>query len=235
MSSAEARKPLLAIDTSTSWASLALYGEGAVLAELGWPAGRAQTVALLGAIDQLLGYGGLAGPAELGAVAVALGPGSFNALRVGLSTAKGLCFALDLPLLGVPTLDAAAYPHIGRGRPVRAVIAAGRGRFVSALYRWSEDGLWRAGEYANTTFEGLAALIAEPTLLCGELPPHRQHEWPVLAPAAQLVSPALGARRAACLAELAWARWQRGERDDPAAIEPVYLHSPAPARVAGQG
>ncbi|MGN6564185.1 MAG: tRNA (adenosine(37)-N6)-threonylcarbamoyltransferase complex dimerization subunit type 1 TsaB [Thermomicrobiales bacterium] len=232
MSSVEARKPLLAIDTSTTWASLALYGEAGVLAELGWTAGREQTVALLSALDQLLGYGGLTGPAELGAVAVALGPGSFNALRVGLSTAKGLCFALGLPLLGVPTLDATAYPHVARGRPVRAVIAAGRERFVSALYRWSEDGPWRAGEYTNTTFAGLAALIAEPTLLCGELPAGRQHDWP---DTAQQAPAALGVRRAASLAELAWARWRRGECDDPAALEPVYLHSPAPARAAGQG
>lgn len=45
---------------------------------------------------------------ELDAVAVSQGPGSYTALRVGMSTAKGICFALDLPLIGVPTLQALA-------------------------------------------------------------------------------------------------------------------------------
>ena len=80
----------------------------------------------------------------------------------------GLAFALDLPLLGVPTLDSTAYPHGRDGRPVRAVIAAGRGRYGSALYRWHEGGPHRLSEYANTTFEELAALIVAPTMVAPE-------------------------------------------------------------------
>jgi tRNA threonylcarbamoyladenosine biosynthesis protein TsaB len=219
-------RPLLAIDTSTQTAGVALYGDDTLLAELGWPAGRAQTTALLGAIDRLLGLSSLC-PSDLGAVAVATGPGSFNGLRVGLATAKGLAFALGLPLLGVPTLDAAAYPHGGRGRPVRAVIAAGRGRLVSALYRWQDGEVRRVGDYANTAPEELAGLIVEPTIVCGEVPADRLAAWRDLAPLAQFVPPTLNARRAGCLAEIAWARFRRGEQDDPATLEPVYLHGPA--------
>jgi tRNA threonylcarbamoyladenosine biosynthesis protein TsaB len=219
------RRPLLALDTSTQTAGVALYGDDTLLAELVWPAGRAQTTALLGEVDRLLCLSGLR-PPDLGAVAVATGPGSFNGLRVGLATAKGLAFALDLPLLGVPTLDAAAYPHGGRGRPVRAVIAAGRGRYVSALYRWQDGQVRRVGDYANTTLEELANLIVEPAIVCGEVPADRLDAWRDLAPLAQLVPPTLNARRAGCLAEIAWARFRRGEQDDPAALEPVYLHGP---------
>ena len=214
---------LLAIDTSTLAAGLALYRDGAPLAELQWPAGRAQTTAVLHEIDRLLGLAGLT-VADLAAVAVATGPGSFNGLRVGLSTAKGLVFALGLPLLGVPTLDATAYPHAAGGRPVRAVLAAGRGRLVSALYRWGEGAPRRAGDYANTSADGLAALIVEPTLVCGEIDAPLAGRLAALASAAQLPPPALRGRRAACLAELAWARLRRGEADDPAELEPVYLH-----------
>jgi tRNA threonylcarbamoyladenosine biosynthesis protein TsaB len=223
---------LLAIDTSTQMAGLALYAADTLLAELAWPAGRAQTTALLGEIDRLLGLSGLR-PPDLGAVAVAIGPGSFNGLRVGLSTAKGLAFALDLPLLGVPTLDAVAYPHGGHGRAVRAVIAAGRGRLVSALYRWQDGEVRRVGDYANSTPEELAGLIVEPTIVCGELPPERHASWRDLAPLAQLVPSALNARRAGCLAEIAWARFRRGETDDAAALEPIYLHAPATKRTGG--
>lgn len=228
---------MLAIDTSTVMAGVALYSGAGLLAELGWPAGRTQTTTLLAEIGRLLALSGLT-PRDLGAVAVATGPGSFNSLRVGLSTAKGLAFALDLPLLGVPTLDAVAYPHGGQGYPVRAVIAAGRGRLVSAPYhssggvgggpndRLNAGRVWRAGDYANTTLEELAASITEATLVCGELPPGHPDVWRELAPLARLVSPALGARCAGCLAELAWRRFRAGERDDSAALEPLYLHGP---------
>ena len=222
---------LLAIDTSTLAAGLALYRDGGVLAELQWPAGRAQTSALLAEVERLLMLAGLA-VGELGAVATATGPGSFNGLRVGMSAAKGLAFALDVPLVGIPTRDAAACPHAGAGRPIRAVLAAGRGRFVSALYRWRDGATVRAGDYANTTLEGLAALIVEPTLVCGELAPEEARRLAELAPAARVASPALGLRRAACLAELAWARLRRGESDDPDRLEPVYLHGPLAGEAA---
>lgn len=227
-------KPLLAIDTSTLVAGLALYGEEGPLAELIWPAGRAQTTALLGEVDRLLALCGLR-PPDLGAVAVATGPGSFNALRVGLSTAKGLAFALAVPLIGVPTLDATAYPHASGGRPVRATLAAGRGRLVSALYRWDGDGPRRVGDYANTTLEGLAALVLEPTLVCGELAGEAARQLTTLAPAAQLPPPAARGRRPAALAELAWGRLRDGETDDPATLEPVYLHGPATPAVRAEG
>lgn len=224
--------PLLAIDTSTLYAGLAVYGAEGLLADVNWQAGRSQTSSLLLEIDRTLALAGLRA-ADLGALAVATGPGSFNALRVGLSTAKGLAFARGLPIVGVPTLDATAYPHLGWGRPVRAVLAAGRGRLASALYRWQGEepaaeqaALVRAGDYENTSLEGLAALIVEPALLCGELDDAAAATLAHLAPLARIVAPASRRRRAGVLAELAWARLRRGEQDDPASLEPVYLHGP---------
>ena len=219
------RGPLLALDTSTLTAGIALYGAEGLLAETSWPAGRAQTTTILGEVARLLDLAGLR-PGDLGAIGVATGPGAFNGLRVGLSTAKGLGFALGLPLIGVPTLDAVAYPHGGQGYPVRAVIAAGRARFVSALYDWPSGVLERLTAYENTTLDGLAATITAPTLVCGELPQERLDTWHDLAPRAIFTSPTLNARRAGCLAELAWARFRRGEWDDTDALEPVYLHAP---------
>ena len=224
-------KPLLAIDTSTLVAGLALYDDGGTLAEVMWFAGRAQTATLLGEIDHVLGLNGL-GPPDLGALAVATGPGSFNALRVGLSTAKGLAFALGLPIVGVPTLDATAYPHATGGRAVRAVVAAGRGRLVSALYRWGDGAARRVGGWSNQSLEEFAASLVEPTLVCGELDREAAGRLPLLAPGVQLAPPALRPRRAGYLAELAWERLRRGEEDDPATLEPLYLHGPVGAAPA---
>ncbi len=226
------RGPLLAIDTSTASAGIALYAASGLLAECVWPAGRAQTTTILAEIARLTGLCGLR-PADLGALAVASGPGTFNGLRVGMSTAKGLAHALGLPLLGVPTLDVLAYPHGGQGLPIRAVIVAGRGRYVSARYVPLGGELRQASTYTNTTLDGLTALIDEPTLVCGELPFEQLDAWRMAAKQARIASPALGARRAGFLAEIAWARLRAGAHDDPATLEPIYVHgngADAPAR-----
>ena len=98
---------------------------------------------------------------------------------------------------------------------------AGRGRFVSALFRWQDGATVRAGDYANTTLDGLAALIVEPTLVCGEVGTGEARRLAELAPIARVVCPALGLRR--------------GESDDPDRLEPVYLHGPAGGAGGAEG
>jgi tRNA threonylcarbamoyladenosine biosynthesis protein TsaB len=145
---------LLAIDTSSEVASLALapVGEGHGLpgAELTWQAGRAQTTSLLTQADRLLRLCAIDSSA-LSAVAIATGPGGFNALRVGMSVAKGFAFALDIPIIGVGTLDLAAQAAAvwGCEVPVRAFVSAGRGRVVCADYGWVRGRLAQRGEVAN--------------------------------------------------------------------------------------
>lgn len=212
--------PLLAIDTATEQAGLALF-DGARTAELSWPAGRTQTTSLLPAIHHLLGLNGVAAD-DLAALAVATGPGTFNGLRVGLAVAKGLVLALGLPLLGVPTLAAAALPFAG-DRPVVAVVAAGRGRLVWAEYRGTAADWRLAAPPRNGTIVELTAHLADSAaLVTGELAPEQEILVAALA-GPSLVPPALRARRPAAIAELAWRRWLAGERDDPAALEPTYL------------
>src|SRR5215210_4830202 len=99
---------LLAFDSSTEQAGVALF-DGVRRAEVAWDAGRTQTTSLLGQVHHLLGLLSLT-VGDLGAIAVATGPGTFNGLRVGVSLAKGLAIALEIPILGVPTLAAGALP-----------------------------------------------------------------------------------------------------------------------------
>ena len=97
---------LLAVDTSTTQAGIALY-DGRVLAEVSWLAGRDHGRQLLPVIrDMLIRLGRT--PTDLTAVAAARGPGSFTGLRVGLSVGRGLAFALGLPLYGIGSLDVLA-------------------------------------------------------------------------------------------------------------------------------
>ena len=100
----------LAIDTSTDSASLALVRYGEVLAESTWRSQQNHSVELLPKLTQLLNEAG-AGIQAISGVIVAKGPGSFNGLRVGLSTAKGLAFSLKVPIIGISSLELEAYRH----------------------------------------------------------------------------------------------------------------------------
>jgi tRNA threonylcarbamoyladenosine biosynthesis protein TsaB len=159
----------------------------------------------------------------LQAVAVAIGPGSFTGLRVGLSIAKGLAMAMRVPILGVPTLDASAYAHSRQALPVRAVLPAGRGRWCSALYQKSGD--WqRCSDYALMDAAALVASLKERTLICGEISaPLREALQEAVPELAAIATPALSQRRAGFLAELAWQRFSNGGRDNLSALHPIYL------------
>lgn len=216
---------LLAIDTATRMAGLALYDANGLQAEQMWRTRDNHTVELMPYIVHACEQQGLS-PADLRAIAVSLGPGSFTGMRVGLSVAKGLALALQIPLLGVPTLDVTAHAFASEKRPVCAVLPAGRSRWVTAFYAWDVDGWRRRSEYALVSERGLLESIQEPTLICGEFDHHLAEALRSSLPdLAMLASPALAPRRAGCLAELAWKRFEAGERDDPASLSPIYLQT----------
>lgn len=98
---------LLLIETATPVCSVALAREDEILMELHSDEPNAHSSQLSPFIGQLFDWCGLV-PAQLDAVCVSSGPGSYTGLRIGVSTAKGFCYALDRPLLAVPTLQGMA-------------------------------------------------------------------------------------------------------------------------------
>lgn len=219
---------LLALDTSTRLAGIALYsGQDGLISELSWHSANRHTVELMPRVDQMLAQAGAAS-SDLRAVAVALGPGSFTGLRVALAAAKGLALAGDLVLLGVPTLDAVAYPHSHQPLPVIALVQAGRGRVCWAPYFHGPAGWAASAPYGLAAIPSLAKIISHPMLIAGELAPaDRQQLAEASGDQAVLLPPALSIRRPGCLAEIAWGRYAAGEQDDPAALSPIYLHEPS--------
>ncbi|HEV2066235.1 MAG TPA: tRNA (adenosine(37)-N6)-threonylcarbamoyltransferase complex dimerization subunit type 1 TsaB [Thermomicrobiales bacterium] len=215
---------LLALDTATDQAGIALF-DGVRIAEVSWPAGRRQTVRLLPAIEGLLAACDISLDA-VGAIGVAIGPGTFTGLRVGLSVAKGLAALSERAIIGVSTIAIAAEPYGSSGDPVLVTLPAGRGRVVWAVKEAGEE----AGEPVNSSLEELAAVLADHPefLLAGELlPDQREHLLAVHHHAAPITA---SARRPSSLARLAWERWLRGELDDPELIEPIYLHGQSGGR-----
>lgn len=219
---------LLALDTSTRLAGIALYSEaGGLISEAMWHSANRHTAELMPRVEQMLFSSGVS-PTHLQAIAVALGPGSFTGLRVALAAAKGLALVNDLALLGVPTLDVVAYPHSRQSLPVFAVVQAGRGRVCWAPYEHDRSG-WRASApYVLAAVGAMARAIVRPTLVAGELLRSDQEELASGSSGlAVILPPALALRRPGYLAELAWQRFAVGERDDPESLSPIYLHEPA--------
>ena len=95
---------ILCLDTATDICSVALTRAAQVIAYRENSDGNSHARTLLPFVEEVLNEAGVQ-PQELAAVAVSMGPGSYTGLRIGTSTAKGLCYALDIPLIAVPTLQ----------------------------------------------------------------------------------------------------------------------------------
>ncbi len=238
---------LLAIDTATTTASLALYNltTQTLVAELTWEARRRQTQDLLVAAQRLLAQLELT-PQALTALAVTTGPGSFTGVRIGISTVKGIALGLPTPprILGIPTLCVAAAPWLPLMQQLQptgllcALIQAGRGRYNWAHFT-PDQALWRpvaADHGAGTGAELIATLVqhAPPAIVCvGEieqtlgdalraLPSETASgTFPVT-----VIDHVSGWRRAGHLARLAALHIAAGTEDDLHALEPLYLRAP---------
>ena len=206
---------LLAVDTSTRYAGVALSDApltegGRVLSSRSWYSTANHTAELMPAVSQILERQALT-PKNLSGIAVALGPGGFSALRVGVSAVKGLAFTAGTPIVGVGTLDLEASPFLGSGLPVCSMLDAGRSEVASALF--GADGV-RAREDTVCTVEELADSIKETTLFCGE----GMINWgelirDKLGSLAGLVEPSPASRLWALIA-LGWERLARGDTSD---------------------
>lgn len=216
---------LLAIDTSTAQVGLALYDGAQVLSEMIWTTRQHHTTELAPALSGLLSRCGVS-MERVNALGVAVGPGSFTSLRVGLSLVKGIALARHMPVIGIPTLDiiATAQPAGKHASRLVVVIQAGRKRIAFGVYKclkneWQVQGAVRSG-----TIEELADEIESPTYVAGELSSEDRSRLARKRVNVLLASPVNCVRRPAILAELAWARWQKNDVDDAASLAPVYLH-----------
>jgi tRNA threonylcarbamoyladenosine biosynthesis protein TsaB len=210
---------LLAIDTSTAWAGIALHGEDGPEAALRWRAERSHTVQLVPWIDRLMASRGVS-PVDLSGLAVATGPGSFTGVRVGLATAKGIAASLGVPLVGVPTLYYTAWPHRSSGLPIRAVLTLGRDRLGVAAYEAGAEGGLTLEWERNLGVE--EAVEAGAVLYCGELSAGLRARL-AAEPGAAMPEAPRSLRDPAVLAALGWERLRRGEVDSPEGLQARYL------------
>ena len=158
---------ILAVETATTWQSVAILEDDRILSVHEQEAGGIQGSLLLPTIDRLLSQSGLQ-LGDLNGLACSVGPGSFTGIRVGIATCLGLRRAIGLPLTLVPTLEAMARSLESVLVPVCPVLVSRRGEVYWAIFRWIGDGRFDriVGEQVGTP-GAFAQSLTEPTVVFG--------------------------------------------------------------------
>lgn len=218
---------ILGITTSTAQVGCAIGGHEGVLGAIHSSRGRRHAETLIPAIDFLCRQTRV-DLAEVGAIAVDLGPGMFTGLRVGVAAGKAISHARRLPMIGVTSLDLLAFPLRHSNRRIVCAIDAGRGELFHAGYRHSPGGVQRLTEPAVSSPADLAAdLLASDgeTLLVGDgALRHRDHFLDLKG--LELADPGLAHPSPGSLVQLAHARALREEFVTATELTPLYLRKP---------
>ncbi|MQF69456.1 tRNA (adenosine(37)-N6)-threonylcarbamoyltransferase complex dimerization subunit type 1 TsaB [SAR202 cluster bacterium AD-804-J14_MRT_500m] len=214
---------LLAIDTSSRYAGVSLCDDGTPLISQSWHSSRNHTKELTPAIQHILKTTAI-NLSDLEGICVALGPGGFSALRVGLSVAKGFALALKLPLFGITTLEAEAFHYRSLGRPVCSLLSVGRGEVAYSIFNIDE--CIRQPEIKAP--DEIPVLAPENTVFCGEGLNECQNRLELNLGEHQLIAEYSGTTtRLNALATIGEGRRKIDDPDNAATLQPLYLRSPS--------
>ena len=220
---AEPRLFDLGIDTVSDDASLAILEGDAVVAQRAWRATSTVSRELLQELDELLRAAGIDRRA-IARIAVDIGPGQYGAVRSGIATAQGLALALDVPLAGVPRLDADAWPLVAAGGTVVSV------HDIRNMVAWAAYGVGPDGLPAQTVAPRIdtpaeaARLAPRPATWCGEVADVLAAAQDAEGRSGDTVVRSSEVPRAVTLVRIAQAR---GLFVDPAAVDALYLRAPS--------
>lgn len=214
---------VMGIETSTMQGGVALLSEQGLVSEYMANVKATHTERLLPLIDRALHEAGIT-LSQVEGLAVAVGPGSFTGLRIGLSTAKGLAVAGGKPLVGISTLEAMAWTLPFCAHPVCPILDARKGEIYCALFRNEGDRLIRLMEDAALSPDGLLSRIQEQTVFLGDglavygdVLKTRLKELALFPPSARRGG------SAAAVADLGRRRLLQGQRDEISELAPRYL------------
>jgi tRNA threonylcarbamoyladenosine biosynthesis protein TsaB len=220
----------LALDTSTRTGGCAVLSGDTVMADVAGDAARSHAERLPSDLMTVLQHGGVS-LADVDVFAVAVGPGSFTGLRVGIATMQGLALAAGRPLVGVSVLDALARVaatgaerrSVDTGRRVATWVEAWRGEIYAALY---DDGAIVESATVERPEQVLARLNGHRTFFIGDgAAVHAEAIRSAMGPQAlwpATVEPAL----AGVIGWMAAAEVDAGRRPAPDEIQPLYVRRP---------
>lgn len=223
---------VLAIDTSSRAASCAVLRDGALLGEFYINNNLTHSQTILPMVQALLASTGVV-VGEIDYFAVAVGPGSFTGLRIGISAVKGMAMAADRPCVAVPTLEALAENLSAFSGYIIPVMDARRSQVYTALFRCEDGAVTRLREDSALPVEQVGVLVAgelagqavmlvgDGAALCGEKLPETR---------LRLAPENLRHQRAGSVARVALRRIAGGQVCSAAELSPAYLRLPQAER-----
>jgi tRNA threonylcarbamoyladenosine biosynthesis protein TsaB len=219
---------ILAIETATSQASVALLDGGALIQETAARVPQRHLEWLAPAIVDVLDAVQWR-PEDVGAVAVSVGPGTFTGLRIGIATAAAWAYARSVPVVGVSTLEVLAEGTAiasGVGGLVCPVLDARRGEVTFALFECRPLAVRVIDDHVGPVPALLARMPAGAEItFSGDGVPHLLEEFRVR-PGWHHAPETLWYPRAAVTGRVGGRRLARGERDEPHLLRPVYARGP---------
>ncbi|MBI5639550.1 MAG: tRNA (adenosine(37)-N6)-threonylcarbamoyltransferase complex dimerization subunit type 1 TsaB [Nitrospirae bacterium] len=215
---------ILSIETSTMLGGVAILdSESGLVAETRLNVKTTHSERLMAVIHQTLSQSDLR-LCDIDAFAVAAGPGSFTGLRIGLSTAKGLCYATGKPLVTVPTLEAFALNFSFTKYPVCLMLDARKGEVYAALFSWEQAVFQRIMKDRSIRVEDLLPELNGKVLFAGEgTLLYRDKITVILGDRAVFASPEKMVPSPANVALLGLARAVKGEVTDAGQAVPIYI------------
>lgn len=215
----------LAIETSGLVSSVAVGNGNILKGELTIQGGLTHSEQLVPHISEVLQRSGVA-KQDLTAIVVSVGPGSFTGLRIGLATAKAMAYGLQIPLVGVTTMEGLAYNAMYVERLVAVLLDAQKRNVYAALYRMKGTQLQ---EVVATHVDSLQNVLEdikkynEPVLFMGDGAGLAIEEISAYDESFAIAPATMVIPRAGALLMAAQSRIEQGKFDDPMTAVPLYL------------
>ena len=216
---------VLGIETSTPQTTVALGSEQGILAATLASSGKPNHEVIIPNIKHLLRWSDVT-PANLGGIAVGLGPGLFTGMRVGIATAKTLAQVLSIPIAGMASLDVIAFSVRYSRRLICAATDAKRGEIFYAFYRPVPGGVTRETDFEVGSADRVVAELearAEDIMMVGNGALTYRHTLEEAGQHVEFASPAYSFPSATALVELAIPRFQREDFDRVFDLAPYYV------------
>ena len=214
---------VIGIETSAKTGSVALLADGNVVEERFFTKGMRHGRELIPMLDDVLSRRGLQ-PEEIDLFAVSQGPGSYTGIRVGITCAKALAYALGKPVVAVPSLDVLAANAPPAEKTVYCAIDAKRERVYFCSYRRDDGRQARESEYAAMPVEEALAVMQPGGFVVGDAIDLYGERFAAVG--LTLAPEALWLPRASAVAALGLERFCASGPDDCFKLAPIYLHRP---------
>lgn len=218
---------IMAFDSSGNVASVAMLEDDTLLAEYTVNYKKTHSQTLMGMMDEIVKMTEC-DLSELAAIAVAKGPGSFTGLRIGSATVKGLAMALDIPVVGIPTMEAMAYNIWGSDAYICPMMDARREQVYTGIYQFDADG--EMTEIKQQCAVAVEEIIAELNALDGRcillgdgVPPYMDIIKSRLTLPYTIAPANMNRQRAASIGVAAFKYISQGKTESATEHAPVYL------------